>query len=82
MGVGTRCRGAASFFPEELGLDQSGLRALAVPSVKRPLPPGASCFSLRDTESGERCDPCRVVVWGQGPRGATVTGWGRAPGGQ
>ena len=82
MGVDTRCWGTASFFPEELGLDQSGLRALAVHSVKHPLPPGASCLSLKDTESGERCDPCRVVVRGQGPRGATVMGWGRAPGGQ
>ena len=68
MGVDTRCWGTASFFPEELGLDQSGLRALAVPSVKHPLPPGASCLSLKD----------RVG------KGVTPAGWlcrGRAPGG-
>lgn len=84
MGVDTQYGGAASYFPGEPGLDQSGHQALVVPWVQHPSPPGASCLSLKETDRGlgKGVPPAGWPCMGQGPRGATVMGWGRAPGGQ
>ena len=78
VGIDTRCQGTASSFPEELGLDQSGRRPLAVSWVKHPLPPGASCLSLKETELGKGVTPAGWSCMGQGPRGASH-GVGQGP---
>lgn len=70
MGVDIQHGGAASYFPEEPGLDQSGRQALAVPWGPASLATRASCPSLKETGRA-RGKACLL----QGGRA-----WGRAPG--
>ena len=72
MGLDIQHGGAASYFPEEPGLDQSGRQALAVPWGPASLTTRASCPSLKETEAGAWGKACLLQggrAWGRAPRG-------------
>ena len=73
MGLDIQHGGAASYFPEEPGLDQSGRQALAVPWGQHRSPPGQAAPPLKRQRQGlgERRASCRVVVRGAGPPGGS-----------